>query len=763
MKNSLWISFLLALLVSGCSQEDMFRNQPSVPEGRVFTTSFEGSESRTYLDGKLSYWTEDDCISLFDGNTQNLQYKFDGKTGDNSGTFSIVGKPSDTGNLLTANYAIYPYDKEMKISTEGVITATLPAKQSYVPNSYGLGANTMVAVTQAIDDTFLTFKNVGGYIKLQLYGNNVTVKSITLKGNNNEKIAGKAAITPIYDQDPTIDMTDDATGSITLDCGKGIKLGSTAETATAFWMVLPPTIFEKGITVTVYDVTGKMFIQTTAKKLEIKRNMVKPMAAVEAKPDVPYLTFVAGSSQKLTMSKAVENLEYSVGGGTWSELGTNTVEFGGELGILRLRGSNLNGTAESSTNYSDIDFKNDDVCVACYGDIRTLLDYKSYTTVDTQNARFSSLFSGCAQLTSAPKLPATTLADWCYSGMFYQCWRLTEAPELPATTLARSCYETMFSSCSGLIKAPELPATTLADYCYQSMFGGCTSLKEAPALPATTLTDGCYRNMFYECESLISAPDLPATTLARGCYSNMFDRCYDLVHVPALLPATTLTEECYSNMFLDCTSLTTAPKLPALTMANKCYHEMFNGCSSLVKAPELPATMLAWQCYTSMFSMCHSLTEAPELPATTLASTCYRGMFSYCESLTKAPDLPATILDYACYAHMFDNCTSLTTAPALPATVLESLCYSGMFQDCTSLTTAPILHAAVLKEKCYANMFQSCKLLDSVIMLATDISASYCLDKWLSGVSSTGTVYKSKEMESLKGIPSGWTVMDYNF
>ena len=42
MKNLVSFVFLLALLVSGCSEEEMFRHGTSVSEeGRIFTTSFE--------------------------------------------------------------------------------------------------------------------------------------------------------------------------------------------------------------------------------------------------------------------------------------------------------------------------------------------------------------------------------------------------------------------------------------------------------------------------------------------------------------------------------------------------------------------------------------------------------------------------------------------------------------------------------------------------------------------------------------------------
>ena len=57
---------------------------------------------------------------------------------------------------------------------------------------------------------------------------------------------------------------------------------------------------------------------------------------------------------------------------------------------------------------------------------------------------------------------------------------------LPATTLADYCYSGMFNSCTSLTQAPELPATTLADYCYIGMFNSCTSLTQAPAIKTYT-------------------------------------------------------------------------------------------------------------------------------------------------------------------------------------------------------------------------------------------------------------------------------------
>ena len=284
MKNIVSFVFLLALLVSGCSQDEVLLNGTSASgEGRTFTTSFENNESRTYLeDGRLSRWTEGDRISLFDASTLNNQYLFGGDTGDSGGTFFMLFKPEGTGVPLDANYAVYPYDKDMTISANGVITLTLPSTQHYAENSFGLGDNTMVAVTGGVDDTFLKFKNVGGCFKFQFYGDDVTVKSVTLMGNNDEKISGKAALTATYDATPSVSMADDSTTSITLDCGeKGVKIGSSAEEATAFWVVVPPTTFEKGFTVIVTDVNDEIYVQNTSKKIVVERNVIKPMVAIE--------------------------------------------------------------------------------------------------------------------------------------------------------------------------------------------------------------------------------------------------------------------------------------------------------------------------------------------------------------------------------------------------------------------------------------------------------------------------------------------------
>lgn len=141
-------------------------------------------------------------------------------------------------------------------------------------------------------------------------------------------------------------------------------------------------------------------------------------------------------------------------------------------------------------------------------------------------------------------------------------------------------------------------------------------------------------------------------------------------------------------------------------------------------------------------------------------------LFRNCANIVSVSEnfLPATTLTYSCYNTMFEGCTNLITTPILPVTTLASSCYANMFRGCTSLTTAPTLPATTLAIFCYYCMFYGCSKLNYIKMLATDISASYCLSNWVNNVASTGTFVKNPNMTSLptgsSGIPSGWTVVN---
>ena len=108
--------------------------------------------------------------------------------------------------------------------------------------------------------------------------------------------------------------------------------------------------------------------------------------------------------------------------------------------------------------------------------------------------------------------------------------------------------------------------------------------------------------------------------------------------------------------------------------------------------------------------------------------------------------------------------------------IVSDGCYYGMFRNCINLTKAPVLPASILVSKenpygyssefigCYEDMFIGCSNLNYIKCLATDISATECLNNWVNGVAASGTFIKATSMNNfvtgVNGIPSGWTIQN---
>ena len=275
------------------------------------------------------------------------------------------------------------------------------------------------------------------------------------------------------------------------------------ESKTTETLTTIPTTFVAGKSYTYKLTVGKNKISVSGITVADWDNTGIITEGSKAEQIIPYVTFTANGEQKFKMTTknyTISGLEYSVNDGEWATVEAGTeVTFGGTNGNLRLRGTNTYGTASAWNKYSTITFTNN-VNVTCTGDIRTLMNWRNYSTVDTQYAKFCYLFKDCAVLTSAPELPATKLADDCYNSMFQGCTSLTAAPELNATTLVSHCYTYMFESCTSLTSAPELKATTLAASCYDNMFYGCTKLSTvtmlAPSDQISKATYCCYNWLY---------------------------------------------------------------------------------------------------------------------------------------------------------------------------------------------------------------------------------------------------------------------------
>ena len=315
----------------------------------ILVVGFEGDDTRIQLQNGKTVWTQGDQVSVFYKSDANQKWQYNGETGSRTAELKRVDAGVASARMDRVVVA-YPYSDNYLLNlTTGDIEATMPAVQTYMKDSYGLDGNIMVASSYF---TQFNLKNVCGWLKLQLTGDGEVVKSIKLRGNNGEQVAGliyvdtenATSILASEMGDVTEDEGENITGGaggnlvfddtiieeVTLDCGEGVTLG---KSATAFYIALPPQTFEKGFTVDIECDNYKPLTLSTTNTLTIERNHIQPMASVEhnATPVVP------NNQIWYTATKKAEPRNYDVFGATiisneWdSETGKGIITFDGNV------------------------------------------------------------------------------------------------------------------------------------------------------------------------------------------------------------------------------------------------------------------------------------------------------------------------------------------------------------------------------------------------------------------------------------------------
>ena len=487
-----------------------------------------------------------------------------------------------------------------------------------------------------------------------------------------------------------------------------------------------------------------------------------------------YLCFTTEKAASICLEKQGSptevTIEYSKDGMKWNTLTLyEYVELqSGETLYLRNASETVTEFSKGGRDYYHFRLSSSGR-ISASGNIMSLVDKSCNTKTIPCNYCFYELFSGNRNLTSAPKLPATTLAIECYENMFKDCTGLTEAPALPATSLSHACYSNMFSGCTGLVNAPELATTTLAEGCYRSMFQGCTGLTVAPELPATTLVRGCYENMFGHCTGLTEAPELPAPTLVEKCYYGMFDNCSNLRKVSVYFKEWLLADQYGATTgWLDDVAeegeFICPPGLPNIVDRSHipenwtvkhpylCFTANTTSSSrvslSKVGSPadvalEYSKDASVWQPYT--FGTEISLSPGASVyfrnpsrtPTGFSAGSANYYHFSVEGDVAASGNIMTLVektgsitempYDYlGLFYGLFSGCTGLTAAPELPATKLASKCYMEIFSGCSNLVSAPELPATTLANYCYYGMFSGCTSLTSAPELPATILANNC-------------------------------------
>ena len=456
----------------------------------------------------------------------------------------------------------------------------------------------MVAVTSSMSDHNLRFRNVNGALKLQIRGRCV-VKSIKLEGNDNEKLAGASSITAYPGTTvPSIKMSSEATGAITLDCGEGVQLDPSVPTI--FIISVPPTVFTRGFTVTVVDTEGTEMPVRASVSNEIKRSSILKMPAVTV-PVVSTETENIVFEDEVMKELCVKAFDTN---------GDGELSYTEAAAVTDL--SKMTFTKRTFKTFNEFQYFTSvktvpDSYFSTVGSLRKITFPKSITTIGYSafkdcinlNAVVMSegvktingeAFSGCTKLTSI-YLPESVTSIG--SSAFLNCSSLTSITIPESVT---SVGGAVFYGCSSLtsISIPE-SVTSIGD----EAFKGCTSLTSIIIPESVTSVGGA---VFYGCSALTKVEILGSIEsfpyYSNGYYYGFFEGCSSLTSINIPESVTTIGE----RAFYGCSSLTSISIPESVTTIGV---EAFCGCSSLasISIPESVTTIESWA-----FCYCSSLT-----------------------------------------------------------------------------------------------------------------------------------------------------------
>lgn len=547
-------AFVAALLFIACHSDDVYT--PTNKATR-FHAIIEDASTRTFVDENIRLrWTAEDLITLFEGTTRNKKYKFLGETGDNAGDFEDITTGFGSGNDVNRYYALYPYASTTKLHEDGYITYILPAEQTYAENSFGLGANPMVAVTEDKNDYDLSFKNVCGYLRLYLYGDDVTIKSITIKGNDSEPIAGKAIITPTYGGNPTIEMDATATTTVTLNCGEGVAIGSTAETSTPFWIVLPPTTFADGFTLTITDTNDNEFTKSISSNVNIQRNKyLSARIEVEFPKPVPNNQIWYTAPSKVTPNNA-NVFGANIVSNDWNETtGEGVITFDGEVASIGewafANCPNLTSITipKSVTSIGDWAFGNCDALTSIIipNSVIEIGIYafqncdilKSVSIPNSVTSIGNHAFVDCPNLTSITIPDSITSIKW---GTFFNCSALTNIT-IPNSVISIEGWA--FNTCSTLVSITIPDSVTSIG---EDAFTNCSALTNI-TIPNSVISIGA--RAFEDCVTLES---VTIENGVKAIENRAFYGCSALTNITIPDSVTSIGD----NAFKECVNLSSA-------------------------------------------------------------------------------------------------------------------------------------------------------------------------------------------------------------
>lgn len=238
MKRVILLLSIASFALAACTREPEARHIVTLPVDS-------GGSSKVFLDETFhTYWNAGDKVSIFyGGEPENICGTFQGEDGDAKG---LVSFESSSSIPIGPTYALSPYNPSNSISGP-VLTAEIPCSQPYEEGSYANGSAVLAAKSV---DGHLSFRYANAVIALtlRLYSSlDVNVRSIVLRSQSGEPIAGKLNIDMGGDDAPKVSVGGSASNSIVMASatpGENICTIGAGRNKTFFFCVAPGALYE---------------------------------------------------------------------------------------------------------------------------------------------------------------------------------------------------------------------------------------------------------------------------------------------------------------------------------------------------------------------------------------------------------------------------------------------------------------------------------------------------------------------------------------
>ena len=375
-KNYLFAVALGATMLASCSQEEQLGFTDEAKSG--FTGVMETVDSRTTLDddNKVGWTVNKDTVSIFEMDDQNTKYVVSSLSGDVANFSFVDYTPKDSPVTLEYNYAVYPYDDNNSISSEGVISAPVSATiENYSGKNDAVAKALMVAKSSTTD---LSFTNAQGFLLLRLNAQKPTnyggIKSIKI-ASTSHNLAGTATMSWSSDTDKPEAKITNGTKELTITLASDLQSNNLPKSAdgeyTEYYIPMVPTAFEKGdATMTI------IWADETKEDYEVNISIAFEVGSSKIKP----LKHTVGSQNWTGTTEGTEGTD-AWDGKTLTEVtpvnGVYTVTKASELAWIASQGTltSNNSTAETVTIdlQKDIDMNNGTISaiIAQRGDVLT--------------------------------------------------------------------------------------------------------------------------------------------------------------------------------------------------------------------------------------------------------------------------------------------------------------------------------------------------------------------------------------------------------